>query len=281
MSCEPVAGVLCGDDLNYYTRLPLILAKCKGRTAIYFSHGALDGGLLFKKSYADFHLVKGEMEREYMLRVNDIDPATVEIAAPIETGNDEVKTMFSASQPGDVVFFSQPYEVAGGRPDAIYGEILPRLVAVAKQINRKVILKLHPFESKRGRERLMRMLLPVEDCTRVEVSRGAAAAIMPRALFGIGLDSSVAVECAQHAIPFFLCGWLDFTGFGYMQQFAKFGVGTVLASPDEILSIPRRLDEFRPDRSKIERLWQPADNKRLAEIMFGANRILTADKCAS
>ena len=88
MSSEPVSGVLCGDDLNYHTRLPLILAKNMGRRAIYCSHGALDGGLLFKKSHADLHLVKGEMERDYMLQVGEIRPEQVEIAAPAQEDRD-------------------------------------------------------------------------------------------------------------------------------------------------------------------------------------------------
>ncbi len=41
MSSEPVSGVLCGDDLNYHTRLPLILAK---------SMGAQSGLLLSRRS---------------------------------------------------------------------------------------------------------------------------------------------------------------------------------------------------------------------------------------
>src|SRR5215472_17375070 len=45
---EPVRGVLCGDDLNYHTRLPLILAHRRGSNGVYCSHGALDGGFLFK-----------------------------------------------------------------------------------------------------------------------------------------------------------------------------------------------------------------------------------------
>ncbi len=84
MSTEPVSGVLCGDDLNYHTRLPLILAKVMGLRAVYCSHGALDGGLLFKKSFADLHLVKGEMERDYLLRTSEIEPERVEIAAPAQ-----------------------------------------------------------------------------------------------------------------------------------------------------------------------------------------------------
>ena len=84
MSAEPVSGVLCGDDLNYHTRLPLILAEELWSQGRLLFHGALDGGLLFKKSYADLSLVKGEMERDYMLQVSDVAPARIEIAAPAE-----------------------------------------------------------------------------------------------------------------------------------------------------------------------------------------------------
>ena len=160
MSSEPVSGVLCGDDLNYHTRLPLILAKSMGCRAVYCSHGALDGGLLFKKSYADLHLVKGEMERDYMLQVSDIEPERVEIAAPAEDRSDAGRASFSRfrTRPKSS-FFSQPYEVVGGRAGEIYREILRPLVAVARQLNRKIIVKLHPFESVRGRARILKSFL--------------------------------------------------------------------------------------------------------------------------
>ncbi len=153
MSSEPVTGVLCGDDLNYYTRLPLILAKGIDCRAIYCSHGALDGGLLFKKSYADLHLVKGEMEREYMLQVSNVEPERVEIAAPAEASCDVGRTSLNDIPAGDIVLFSQPYEVSGGRAGEIYREILSPLATVAQQLNRRIVLKLHPFESRRGRVR--------------------------------------------------------------------------------------------------------------------------------
>ena len=280
MSSEPVSGVLCGDDLNYHTRLPLILAKSMGRRATYCSHGALDGGLLFKKSYADLHLVKGEMERDYMLRVGEIKPEQVEIAAPEQEGN------HGSASPADcaaseIVFFSQPYEVVGGRSGEIYREIFRPLVAVARELNRRIIVKLHPFESVRARTRLLKSLLSTDEYEKVEITRAPAPKILPRTFVGIGLDSSVAVECAQREIPFFMCGWLDFNGFGYMQQFARFGVGMLLRTPDEILSIPQRLGEFNPDRSMIRRFWQPADEQRLDHLLFGTSGILTPTKCAS
>jgi hypothetical protein len=280
MSCEPVTGVLCADDLNFHTRLPLILAKKLGCRAVYCSHGSLDGGLLFKKSYADLNLVKGEMERDYMLRVSDVQPERIEIAAPAEDQPAVWQKHSDGFPAGEIVFFSQPYEVGAGRAGEIYREILSPLAEVAAQLNRKIIVKLHPFESVRGRTRLLRSVLPAEAVGRLEVSSAPASEIFPRAYFGIGLDSSVAVECAQREIPYFMCGWLDFNGFGYMPQFARFGVGTLLDTPDQILTIPQMLAKYSPDRARIQRFWQPADDRRLDHLLFGTSGVRTATKCA-
>jgi hypothetical protein len=280
MSSEPVEGVLCGDDLNYHTRLPLILAKSTGCRAVYCSHGALDGGLLFKKSYADVHLVKGEMERDYMLQVSDVQPERIEIAAPAE---DICKVVVDGSdkfRSGEIVLFSQPYEVSGGRAGEIFREILSPLATVARQLNRRIIVKLHPFESVRGRARLLRSVLSAEELDRVEISRVPASEILPHTYFGIGLDSSVGVQCAQGAIPYFMCGWLDFNGFGYMRQFARFGVGALLEAPDQILSIPQRLGEYAPDHSRIRGFCQPADDLRLDQLVFGTSGLRSSTKCA-
>jgi len=282
MSSEPVTGVLCGDDLNFHTRLPLIMAKNLGYRAVYCSHGALDGGLLFKKSYADLHLVKGEMERDYMLQVSNVAAEQIEIAAPREEDAlaGEGRCASSDELPvGEIVLFSQPYEVSGGRAGEIYREILFPLVKVARQLNRKIIVKLHPFESVKGRTRLLRSVLSAEELELVEISSATASEILPRTYFGIGLDSSVAVECAQREIPYFMCGWLDFNGFGYMRQFARFGVGTMLDAPDQILSIPQRLVEYAPDRSTIQRLWKSTSDTRLDQLLF-ATQVRTPTKCA-
>lgn len=281
MSSEPVKAVLCGDDLNYSTRLPLILAKSCDARAVYCYHGALDGGLLFKKSYADLSLVKGEMERDYMLQVSDVDPQRIEIAAP--PGRGEVGQSASADRDGvagEIVLFSQPYEVGGGRTREIYREILGPLLRVAQQLNRRIILKLHPFESIRGRARLLRTILTADEIDRIDIDSAPASEVLPHTFLGIGLDSSVAVECTQQGIPYFLCSWLDFTGFGYLPQFAKFGAGVVLAKPTEILSIPQRLGEFQPDRAKISRLSRTADPERMDQILFGASPVTAPKKCA-
>jgi hypothetical protein len=288
LASEPVSGVLCGDDLNYYTRLPLILAKRMGLTAVYCYHGALDGGLLFKKPYADLHLVKGEMEKDYVMQVSDLTEERIEIGAPAEPSHNSAEAS-EKDGAGNIVFFSQPFEVYGGRAGEIYREILPRLARLSDRTNRNIVIKLHPFESVRDRERLLRSVLPSEDCVRIEISRAPAAEIIARAWCGVGVDSSVAVECTLQGVPYFLCRWLDFNGFGYMKQFARFGAGIMLDTPDEILSIARKppgserdeRDEKEKKGPKFQRLSQPGNLTRLDDIMFRSAPALTSTKCAS
>jgi hypothetical protein len=274
---EPVTGVLCGDDLNYYTRLPLILARRSGLNTMYCSHGALDGGFLFKMPVADSYLVKGEMESDYLQSARSIEPERVFLGAP---GTNAFGDQGDRSG-GALVFFSQPYEVEGGRGDSIYREILPRLWSAAHQSGRKVIVKLHPFESKRARTALVTSILPRDVIGQVEIVAGTSAEeVMSRAWCGVTVDSSVAVEGALKGIPFFLCGWLDFGGMGYLQQFARFGVGRVLDTPEKIVRIPEMVADYRFDASAMARLWREADPAQLDEIMFTTRRAHVADPCA-
>jgi hypothetical protein len=274
---EPVTGVLCGDDLNYYTRLPLILAQRNGLNAVYCSHGALDGGFLFKMPLADSYLVKGEMETDYLQRARPIDPERIQIGAP---GTNSLLGAV-ATHKDALVFFSQPYEVTGGRADEIYRELLPRLCSAAQDSGRRVIIKLHPFESRQARRALVSSILAKDACNQVDIATGGPPEeVMSRAWCGVTVDSSVAVECALRKIPFFLCGWLDFTGMGYLQQFVRFGVGRVLGTPDSVADIPKMVAEYRSDPAVLEQLWHEADSARLDEIMFGTRQVRFPQPCA-
>ncbi len=276
LESEPIGGVLCGDDLNYHTRLPLILAARNGLRAIYCSHGALDGGFLFKKPVADTFLVKGEMERDYLQKISDIRAERIVVAAP---GTIDFARGSDAGRDA-LVFFSQPYEVISGRPDSIYGELLPGLSSVARNNGRKLVIKLHPFESRRGRQALVNSILAREAQSTVEIVDGRPPEeVMARAWCGITMDSSVTVECSLRRIPFFLCGWLDFSGMGYLHHFEKYGAGSVLEKPQDILSIPQRLIEFKPDPAKIQRLWQAGDRALLDQTLFGARVAKSQDIC--
>lgn len=266
---EPIAGVLCGDDLNYHTRLPLLLARRAGIRSIYCSHGALDGGFLFKTAIADSYLVKGEMERDYIQRVCDLPSEKISVGAP-----DTSMQTHNSPQSGEaIVFFSQPYEVLGGRAGAMYREILPQLWAVAHRSQRKLIVKLHPFESKKARRELVDSILREHPKPQVEiVGGGSPEHVMAQAWCGVTVDSSVAVECAVRNIPVFLCSWLAFTGIGYVQQFARFHVAHVVDSPEGLEQIPEKIAEYRSDQASRHRFWQAADPSQLDEIMFGTRQ---------
>ena len=268
LECEPVKGVLCGDDLNYFTRLPLLLAYHSDLQAVYCSHGALDGGFLFKMPIADTFLVKGEMESDYLQSVRNIEAKKIYVGAP---GSNASPNRRSGGQRDDaIVFFSQPYEIEGGRADSIYAELLPHLYRVGERVGRKLVVKLHPFESLRDRKALVASILPKNSQAGVEVVNGVPAEeIMARTWCGIAIDSSVAVECALREIPFFMCGWLDFMGVGYLRQFARFGVGRVLDSPENIEQIPAMVAEYRANPVALQRLWHQADSVELERIMFG------------
>jgi hypothetical protein len=272
LESEPVKGVLCGDDLNYHTRLPLILARRSGLHAVYCSHGALDGGFLFKVPFADSYLVKGEMESDYLQRASAIDPEKICVGAP--GGNTSVGPGDQRS--GALVFFSQPYELDGGRVDKIYHELLPRLWRAANRSGRKLIVKLHPFESQQARKALVSSILPKAGHDQVEIVSGVPPEeVMSRTWCGVTVDSSVAVECALRKIPFFLCGWLDFMGLGYLRQFERFEVARVLNTPESIEQIPEMVADYRFGLS-TERIWHEADPVQLDQIMFGTRQLLHA-----
>src|SRR2546425_1602920 len=147
---EPVKAVLCADDSNPYTHIPVLLARNRGIPAIACHHGALDGAHLFKRSHADVILAKGKMEQDYLVRVCGVPNVNVEIGAPADWSPTCVR------RDGDsapfITFFSEPYEVASARTDEFYRDLLPRLADLALKAGRKLVVKLHPFEIRRYRQ---------------------------------------------------------------------------------------------------------------------------------
>ena len=267
---EPVKAVLCADDSNPYTRIPLLLARNRGIPAIACHHGALDGAHLFKRSHADVILAKGKMEQDYLVRVCGVPNVNVEIGAPADWSPTCVR------RDGDsapfITFFSEPYEVASARTDEFYRDLLPRLADLALKAGRKLVVKLHPFESRRERQRLINRILTAEQQQIATVVSGALSEdLLQRTWAGITVLSTAASECAVRGIPSFLCGWLEYSHYGYIEQFERFGVGQVLRSPVEIAEIPQLIRRYRqPEVSS--NLWQPVTSARLQELFSGARK---------
>src|SRR5438105_102099 len=267
---EPVKAVLCADDSNPYTHIPVLLARNRGIPAITCHHGALDGRYLFKQSHADVILAKGKMEEAYLVRVCGVPNENVEIGAPTDCSPTRVRRNRDSAP--FITFFSEPYEVASARTDEFYRDLLPRLADLALKTGRKLVVKLHPFESQRERQRLINRILTAEQQLVATVVIGALSEdLLQKTWAGITVLSTAATECAARGIPSFLCGWLEYSQYGYIEQFERFGVGQVLRSPEEIAEIPQLIRHYRqPEVSS--NLWQPVTSARLQELFSGAKK---------
>ncbi len=243
LECEPVCGVLCGDDSNVYTRLPVLLASRRGLPTLDFHHGAMDGRYLVKELACDRYLAKDETERDYLLNVCGLPPDEVVVGAPPATALATGKRKPSRAG-SSIVFFSEPYEIVGIRTEELYRELFPALCQLAHSTGHDVILKLHPFESATERSAMARAILSSEDsrCVRI-VSEPLSDALLAQAWVGVTIESSAVIDCTSRGIPCFLCGWLAFSPYGYMQQYVKFGVGEILRKVEEVADIPRKLAE--------------------------------------
>jgi hypothetical protein len=266
LSEERITAVMCGDDSNIYTRLPVLLARQQGITTLDFHHGALDGRFLMKQLSSDLYLAKGEMERDYLLRLCRLPAERVMLAGP------PLPRSVPAGERGKdggslVLFFSEPYEALGGRTEDTYRELLPPLAKLARKFGRKLMVKLHPFESRTERVALIRKVLPAEDSALVDVVGGPfTPELVARAWFAVTVESTVVIDCSLLGVPCFLCEWLHHSPYGYTRQYARFGVGRILNSPAQLNEVPRMLAE-PATRFSEESLLKPMDPEWLRRIL--------------
>jgi hypothetical protein len=277
LDTEPVEAVLCADDSNPYTRIPLFLARERGLPNIACHHGALDGRYVFKRSYGDTIWVKGKMEEDYLVRKCGVPPERIEIAAPAFPPNwNRVRDSNRQRFQPCILFLSEASDGLGGRAEEFYQDILPRLADLARSTGRKLIVKLHPAESKRERSSTLLRILSAEQRGATQLVSGPLTEdLLAMAWFGITILSTVAMECAIRGIPCFLCKWLEFSPYGYVEQFIRFGVGIGLDDPNQISQIPQYLEH--PVSADVnENCWQPASAGRLRELMTCSRKPFTA-----
>ena len=263
---ERISSVLGGDENNPYTRLPVLLARSRGVRTVNCSHGALDVNLLLRGICSDTYLAKGEMEKDYMVEQCGVPEERIVLGAPpVEYSIDRGKSRATGDR---IVFFSEPYELYSGRTETLYRELLPGLCAIARQYERKVVLKLHPFESVSARSRLVDRILTGDDRQLVEISIAAISEqLLRRIWFALTVESSVAVECALAGIPCFLCGWFDLGTQCYGRHYEKFGAARVLNSPSAIPNIPEMLDLQYPGADFRNRFYHPITQTELDGIL--------------
>jgi hypothetical protein len=263
---QPIQAVICADDSNPSTHIPLLLAKQRGIPAIACHHGALDGRYMFKRHHADILLAKGAMEEDYLVRLCGVSKEAVEVGAPVEHAN--LRPASGGYENSSIVFFSEAYEVAGGRTRSFYRDILPPLADLALAEGKKLVVKLHPSESVAERTKIMRQILN-EDQQRVAVVVGGPLTdeLLQDCWFGLTVMSTVVTECRMRGIPCFLCAWLESWPYGYVAQFERFEAGIRLGGRDEIRNIPEILRHHRMSPRAREDLWAQIAPQRLRSLL--------------
>lgn len=268
---EPVSAVLSADEMNWQTRLPLMIARARGLPAVACHHGALDRRYSLRGTSADCLLVKGSMERNYVTEVCRRSAKHVEVGAPSRTQSARIDHADKTA----IVFFSEPYEHFGQRCREMYQQILPGLAELAYHNGLDLVLKLHPFENRRARKHSAEELLGRKLGSGFRVIDGPLEGeLLARTWFGVTITSTAAMDCALQGIPVFLCKWLDSSNSLYAQQFISFGVAKELSSIGVISEIPRMLENF--PIVEQERIWQTIRPERLRELFSEStdNRVL-------
>jgi hypothetical protein len=263
---EEIDCVLCADENNHYTRVPVVLARRRGVHTVYCSHGALDVHVLLRGACSETYLAKGEMERDYLIKECGVPRERIVVGAP--PGSHFALQVEGAGT--HIVFFSEPYELYYGRTELLYRELLPRLCAIAREHGRKVMVKLHPFESLTARSQLVGRVLTDNDRKLVEViADPLSERLLRKTWFSLTVESSVAVECALAGVPSFLCGWFDVELYSYGKQYERFGAATILDAPTDISRIPELLGSQRPGAAARNRLYTTITREGLEAVLQG------------
>jgi hypothetical protein len=146
------------------------------------------------------------------------------------------------------------------------------LSALAHGCGLELVFKLHPFESVEAHRRLLRRLLPKSEAARIHVIAGAPSdELWRKTRFALTGQSTVAVDCTSRGIPVFLCAWLRDSYTGYVQQYARFGIGRILDSAEQIADIPRLLESQPATRPPKNKLRQTMDPETLRELLCGTS----------
>jgi hypothetical protein len=269
---EMIGAVLCTDDTNPYTHIPLLIAQQRGLPTVACHHGALDGGHLVKRSHAEVTLAKGCMEKDYLMNMCGLPEQKIEVGAPSLRAR---RNEGARRRKDAIVFFSEPYALDGGRCREFYCELLPALVDLASRMDLDLVVKLHPMESERERRKFVNAALLAPQAESLRVVTGALSEeLLDRASFAVTVQSTAAVDCAIRGIPVFLCKWLDYSHYGYVDQFIRYRAGVPLHSPAEIAKIPDMLKNFTaPVRTD---LWQTISPEKLEQLLTGELKMAVA-----
>ena len=265
---ECITAVLSADENNPFTRLPILLARSRRLRTVFCDHGALNMSFAYRQPCSDTYLVRGEMARNYLAEWCGLSADKIIVGSPYEAP--KPLPLSIPARKDWIVFFSEAYEVSQGRTQSLYQGVLPELCALAQQTNRKVVVKLHPFESRRARTRLVSKVLSRKQRSLIEIRQGPMTAdLFERAWFTVTVESSVSAESTTHGVPCFLCGWFDASWYEYTKQYAKYSAGYLLDSSKRIREIPQLLERVHITEATRQGLESPISPERLESVLAG------------
>jgi hypothetical protein len=241
---ENIGAMISADENNPFTRLPILLANRRKIPTIYAEHGALNFNMQFRTACSDHYLASSEMQKDYWVTRCGLPAEKIEMGLP--HGNNLQPESHREKERNLIVFFSSDYESVAGRATEFFREIVGPMALLAKEMDRKLVIKLHPFESLSDRRRMLDAILSPEQRGYVDVLGGPfTIELRDRVWAAITVESSVTVECAAAGIPVFLCAWFDASWWEYGKQFVRFSMAQALNSPKDILEIPQRVEPVR------------------------------------
>ncbi|MFZ3263885.1 MAG: hypothetical protein WA172_07785 [Terriglobales bacterium] len=277
---EPIEAVLSADEHNPFTRLPTLLARARKLPTVSCHHGALNMTFGIRQQCSDVYLASGEMAKDYIITWCGLPAEKILVGGPQKSSG----SLPSAGHGRRdwMVVFSEAYEVSSARAQTLYSELLPELCSLARQSNRKVIVKLHPFENLRGRKAMIDKALSAEERPLVEMREGPMTSdLFERAWFSVTVESSVAVESTTNGVPCFLCSWFDSSWYDYGKQYAKFCAGYPLDSPENIRQIPRLLEGITITDATQRALHTSISRERLDSVLSAHNHLTKCESAIS
>ncbi len=265
---EPITTVLSADENNPYTRLPVLLARSRKLPTVFSDHGALNMTFGIRPTVSDTYLMKGDMARDYAVEWCGLSADKIVVGGPPTTYNPLPSSHLTLRD--WIVYYSEAYEVNSARTQTLYAELLPELCLLASRTTRKVIVKLHPFESRRTRTAIIDRVLPAEQRSLVEIREGPMTPdLFARAWCSFTVESSVAVESTLNGVPCFLCSWFDASWYDYGKQYAKYSAGYRLDSPQRIREIPQLLEQLQITEATRRGLQTSITPDHLESVLSG------------
>jgi hypothetical protein len=265
---EPITAVLSADENNPFTRLPILLARARNLRTVFCDHGALNMSFGTRRACSDTYLLKSDMAQDYSAGWCGLSPSKLVVGGPAEA-----RPPLPSSSPTErdwIVFYSEAYELFSGRTETLYSELLSELCLLARQTNRKVVIKLHPFESLRMRTALVDRIVSAEQRSLVELREGPMVPdLFERAWFSLTVESSAAVESTVNGVPCFLCSWFEASWHNYGKQYAKYSAGYLLDSPRRIREIPQLLEQCQITAATRGSLQTAITPENLESVLSG------------